>query len=245
MASQSNPDEDRREAEDLHYRQMYTEIKARAQTVLAAYRAAGIAEQIYHDSMSDIDVWAADYFRKHGHYGIKETAWIEKTLTLKVFKLGRLQFEQLENDSVAALIAVTGGGKNPLVLDTHIQAGAALDEAACEASYRAAAGFYAQRGAVFTNILFVCNSWLLNPHLHALLPANSNILNFQKKYTLLSHDDANRQMEERVFGEVLQNPADYPENTTLQKKLKLALLHGQTFGTAKGFFIQAVSHSPR
>jgi hypothetical protein len=225
------------ESEDQRCRRMYHELKARAKDTWKRYQEAGIADSVYHDSMSDIAVWAEDYHRKHGHYGIKEVAWIEKSLAMKVFKLGRLQFERLEDEAAATLVRQVHTGDGTLVLNTHIQAGTALDEAACEASYQAAAPFYAERGFVFKQILFVCDSWLLNPLLRDLLPEDSNIIRFQRKYAILSQDNASRQMEERVFGSRKDDPAEYPEDTTLKRKLKAALIQGRTAGTCKGFFI--------
>ena len=46
--------------------------------------------------------------------------------------------------------------------------------------------------------------------------------------------DDGRQAEERVFGEIRQNPATYPEHTILQKRMKAHLLAGHTIGMGSG-----------
>ena len=46
--------------------------------------------------------------------------------------------------------------------------------------------------------------------------------------------DQERQAEERVFGHLEENPAAYPEGTSLQKKMKAALLAGKCFGMGRG-----------
>ncbi len=222
--------------DDLYCRRMYTELKARARAAHAAFRAAGIPDPVYHDTIGDIDVWAEDYFRQHGHYGIKEVAWIEKSLAMKVFKLGRLQFERLDGEAASAWITAAQGNGTSLVLSTHVQAGTPLDPGACEESYQAAWPFYTALGFAFDAILFVCESWLLNPLLHELLPPGSNILAFQGKYTILSHHPGNRQMEQRVFGTLMDNPSDYPDDNRLRRHLRKALLAGRPAGTCKGCF---------
>ncbi len=225
--------------DDQRFRLMYGVLKARAIAARTSFLEAGIPEQVYLDTMSDLDVWAEDYFREHGHYGIREVAWIEKALNMQVFKLGRLQFEHLDPQAAAEWIRDAGcEPAGTLVLNTHIQAGAPLDGRACEESYAMAGPFYAARGVVFSRILFVCQSWLLNPLLHRLLPADCNILAFHKQYTLLSCDHTSHQMEERVFGGMRADPATYPEDTTLRRRLKAALMAGQPAGTGKGYFIR-------
>ena len=46
--------------------------------------------------------------------------------------------------------------------------------------------------------------------------------------------DEERQAEERVFGSLAEDPATYPEETSLQRKMKMALLEGKHFGMGCG-----------
>ncbi|MGB5822806.1 MAG: acyltransferase domain-containing protein [Proteocatella sp.] len=225
------------EDKDKYYQMMYVESKRRAEETLAKYKLEEISEQIYYDTMSDIDVWAEAYKKTNGHYGIKEVKWIEKSLEMKVFKLGRLQFELLEGEPAQQIIQESGLGGELLVLDTHIQSGAPLEEGQCEKSYNMAAEFYSERGYKFSDILFTCDSWLLNPKLKNMLDPGSNIIGFQNKYTIISEKPLNRQMEERVFGELKYNPVYYQEKNSLQKNLKKALLKGEKLGTARGTYL--------
>jgi len=224
------------EDKDKYYQMMYVESKRRSEDTLAKYRLEEISEQIYYDTMSDIDIWAEDYKKTNGHYGIKEIKWIEKSLEMKIFKLGRLQFEVLEGESAQQIIRKSGLDGEFLVLDTHIQSGTSLYEEKCDESYDMAVKFYLERGYKFSNILFTCDSWLLNPQLKNMLSMESNIIKFQNRYTLISHDSESRQMEERVFGELKYNPVYYQEKTSLQKNLKKALFKGEKLGTARGIY---------
>ncbi len=68
-----------------------------------------------------------------------------------------------------------------------------------------------------------------------------SIRNFQNTYKTISTDIENRQMEERVFCTIEENPERYIATTNLQKNLKQALIQGERFGTAKGSFVYKIA----
>lgn len=195
------------------------------------YDALGIPEQVFWDGMKDITIWAEDYYDKCGVPGFVEWGWVAATLSLKVFRLGRLQFEamQLEN-------AIVCNGhtypKGTAVLNVHIPAGQPLDIADVHASMDYAPEFFKEYFNK-TSILFICHSWLLSPQLKELLPENSRIIRFQNLFSVYEVDQE-RQAEERVFGRIEENPETYPEKTSLQKKMKASLLAGKSFGMGQG-----------
>lgn len=82
-----------------------------------------------------------------------------------------------------------------------------------------------------------CNFWLLSPTLKELLPEESHILQFQKSFriTPLGKSDCYRLW-------VFKNPnlpvQEFPENTSLQRRLKAYLLDGGAFLDAEGILIQ-------
>lgn len=231
-------------SEEAYHQQFYHEAKAKARALHDTFKEAGIPDEIYYDSMSDIEVWAENYYRKHGKWGLSEIDWINKVLSMKVFKLGRLQFEPLAGEPSHEILHLARcPAPGTLVLNTHIQAGASLDPLACQASYAMAGPFFLSRGLNFSRILFYCDSWLLHPLLIAILPSSSNIIKFQKPYTIVSTNPNSRHMELRVFGELRDRPEDYPEQSSLQRALKKALTEGMPAGTAKGYFVQAMPSS--
>lgn len=213
------------------YECMYEAIRSLALDTLERYREQGIDEEIYYETMSDIDVWANDYFRRHGRYGIKEFEWVEKSIDMKLFKLGRLQFEKLEDEESKKTL---GLGSEAVLVGVHIQEGGPLDHEKCMESYAWAKSFYLV--GTEGELVFVCDSWLLNPKLKSLLGEESNIVKFQSQYEIISENGESRQMESRVFGCVEENPENYIATTSLQRKLKEALKRGERFGTAKGIY---------
>ena len=195
------------------------------------YDAIGIPERVFWDGMRDIAIWAEDYYDKHGVPGFAEWGWVAATLSLKVFRLGRLQFEPMELEAAI----VCNGHTYPegtMVLNVHIPAGEPLDVAEVRTAMECAPEFfkmYFQK----TCTLFICHSWLLSPQLKELLQEDSRILQFQNLFSVYEVDQE-RQAEERVFGYIEENPDAYPERTSLQKKMKASILAGKSFGMGRG-----------
>jgi hypothetical protein len=142
-----------------------------------AARAWFVAEGIDADIA---DASLADLTPKLRDYGVAATGvdWLAKVVTCGVFVLGRLQFEP-----AGAVTAVNGGAWN-----THIPEAGPLDPAACDASFARAVAFFRARGDE-TTTAFECHSWLLDPQLAEYLPAESNILRFQRRFTLTDTDE--------------------------------------------------------
>lgn len=195
------------------------------------YDAVGIPEQVFWDGMRDITIWAEDYHDKHGVPGFAEWGWVATTLSLKVFRLGRLQFEPMQLDTAI----VCDGHTYPegtMVLNVHIPAGQPLDIAEVRAAMDYAPKFFKMHFQK-TCTLFICHSWLLSPQLKELLQEDSRILQFQNLFSVYEVDQE-RQAEERVFGFLTDDPKTYPEATSLQKKMKASLLAGKSFGMGRG-----------
>lgn len=198
-----------------------------AEETRTRYDALGIPEAVFGDGLRDLGIWARDYQSRHRRPGFAEWEWVANTLRLKVFRLGRLQFEPsvLEAD-------IPGYPAGTPVLEVHIPAEEPLDPDAVAASLEAAPRFFE---TCFHRqfSLFRCHSWLLSPQLKELLPENARIIRFQNLFTVYAQDPE-RQAEERVFGFLAEDPADYPENTALQRSLKEALLAGTSVNMGLG-----------
>ena len=192
------------------------------------YVEQGISEQVFDDTFRDIAIWAEDFFQKNGYYGIDQIYWIGQSVRMKLFRLGRLQFEpvDLEQDICLDGCTIAAGAK---VLNVHIAADGPLLLDDCLDSLQQARDFFNMPQA-----RFICDSWLLAPALEEMLPESSNIIRFQKLFRIISVHHRFRQAEQRVFGRILDDPALYPEETVLQRKLKAALLDGNEPGIGFG-----------
>lgn len=192
------------------------------------YVEQGIPEQVFNDTFRDVSIWCEDFYRKNGYYGIDQIYWIGQSVRMKLFRLGRLQFEpvDLEQDINLDGRTLAAGTK---VLNVHIAADGPLLLDDCLDSLQQARDFFHMPQAVF-----VCDSWLLAPALKEMLPESSNIIRFQNLFRIVSVHHRFRQAEQRVFGCVLETPADYLEKTSLQKALKEYLIAGKEPGIGFG-----------
>jgi hypothetical protein len=166
------------------------------------FQARQISDQIYFNTFRDFTVWYRSYFRKTGRPGLTEEKWLALPLKLKIFRLGRLQFEP---DGAAIHVHIPEDGK--------------LTPDACSDAFRQADAFFDQSYTQYD-----CESWLLSPALKELLPPESNILQFQRRFEIQQTIYPFRQAEERIFGKVLKNPKLYPERTALQRSAKAYVL---------------------
>ena len=214
------------------YRKLFLYLFVRfAADAYAEYRIRGIGDDVYFDTFRDIQIWCMNCVRDYGEFGIEEYGWLQEHVQLRLFRLGRLQFQPI----VFGRELEVGGTKidrERLVLNVHIPEGEPLDDGLAAVSFARARAFF--RGI---DPIFVCHSWLLFPQLDEVLPPDSNIMRFQKRFAVVEVDPDDRQAEQRIFHKVLENPAAYAEDTSLRRKAKAYLLAGRKLGSGYGIRI--------
>lgn len=140
-----------------------------------------------------------------------------------LYPLGRLTFERIEP-------AMDGADFPPLppgtcAIGTHIPDGSPLDPQACDESFARASQFltrhFRDRPAAF-----ICHSWLLDPQVAEYLSAESNLVRFQRRFTLAPNefDPSDSAILGFVFERRNDGPdvpenvlAELPQDTTLQR----------------------------
>ena len=198
--------------------------------VYEEYQNKGILDKVFDDTFYDITIWCEECFRKYGFYGIEEAQWVANSIQMKLFCLGRLQFEPhiLEKAIDEDRVKLPKGSK---VLNVHIPAGEKMDYEACIESFKAAEEFFGD-----TYEAYMCDSWLLSPVLKEFLPKTSNIIRFQNLFHVFEMNYDFPQGEERIFKDVRTDKENYPENSSLQKKAKEYVLSGKDLGIGVGAF---------
>ena len=196
------------------------------------YQKKGYGDKIFDQTFYDITIWCRECNRKHGVYGLEELEWLSLSVKRKLFRLGRLQFEPgvTEKEMKGERQAILAGTK---VLNVHIPAGEPLIYEECRKSFGQAAEFFGKEYQVY-----VCDSWLLSPHLKEILPETSNIIRFQNLFEVTEVGYDSQQPEMRIFGEVLADCRLYPEDTSLRKGAKEYMLSGRKLGTGAGFYMR-------
>lgn len=135
----------------------------------AHWRGLGLPQEVRLDTVAEIPRQIDKTKRVTGAFGFDDFGWVEVVWRGGFAKVGRLQFELIRD----------GDG---VVLNTHIPAGGALAPEAVTASLRAGRdlmGALFPRWAPFATA--VCDSWLLDPQLSAIVPG-SNIARFGARW---------------------------------------------------------------
>lgn len=145
----------------------------RCEAFSRACRKKGIPEEIVTDTLSDIALWADTHKALTGEAGLSETEWLERHLSGRLYKLGRLQFCMAQD-----------------VLEVHIPSGGALSAAACDASFRASKAFFKTYFPDFSYRAYTCHSWLLDDTLREFLKPDANILQFASRFTEVSREES-------------------------------------------------------
>lgn len=187
------------------------------------YKEKGISEKIFLDTMSDIRIWTENFYQDYGVWGVEEVNWLSLHLCLKVFRLGRLQFEfsvYHDQNEFEKLEDVTDKIKDgDLVLEVHIPQGDKLLLEACNQSFDQANEFFSKYYPEFNYLGYFCHSWLLSPYFKEVLSNSSNIIKFQNLFTIVYLDIDSEQYKERIFGRNYKEMKEYPCQTTLQKSV--------------------------
>ena len=191
-----------------------------ASELYEVYQEKGIEETVFWDTFYDLTLWCQNCYRDYGEYGIQEYQWIPLHLELRIFRFGRLQFELVQLGN-----SISDG--NPFV-NIHIPQGESLDMESCRKSFERAFEIYGK------NIMYQCDSWLLNPVLQEMLNKDSNIIKFQKLFEESAYNPEERQAEERIFDRVEEDANKYPEKTSLQRAAKKYLINGGKMGNVIG-----------
>lgn len=201
------------------------------------YAEKGIDDTIFVTSMTDLKwkLWECKMLK--GVYGTCVGTWYGLFFGMKMFGMGRLQYEirrfrrtyekdgkRLEPDS--------------LVLGVHIpRTLTPFSKENCDESFAMAKAFFEGRLGE-APLAFVCNSWLLYPENENILHEKSNIRKFMARFDITERTDVEDYDEmPSIFDmEYTGNIEDFPENSFLQKAYKDHLRRGGKHGRGFGVF---------
>ena len=186
------------------------------------YRRLGISEEIYVDTMGAFSRFVREHMESYGRYGFDRGSWTPRQVSAKLFRIGQMEYEltTLNGSPIVSLHIPTDVDLRPEILRPSMKEGLAE-------LYRI---FPEYEGKPV-----YCHSWIISPMLRDYLPETSNILRFQEMFDL----DEETTPGNGVLLWVFKNPKlpveEFPENTSLQRKLKRFLLDGGQFLEGRGF----------
>lgn len=190
----------------------------------AEFDRLGIPEEIYYDTMSCFSRYVRENLVSYGSYSFDRGFWTVRHISCKLFRIGQLEYELTTLDGVPAI-------------SIHIPTDVKLHMPLLRDSCLEARKLIARVFPDYADAFLFCHSWLLSPTLQELLPPDSNILKFQQSFqTTILPDPADGYLL-WVFKNPNLPPEQYPENTSLQRRLKAHLLGGGTVANARGILI--------
>ena len=193
----------------------------------------GLPEDVSWDSLACLGSAMTAARRLSGRPGLDGVWSLPLAFRGALYPLGRLTFERIAP-------APDGADFPPLppgtcAIGTHIPDTGPLDPQACDASFAQARDFLAHHFAD-RPAAFICHSWLLDPQLAEYLPAESNLVRFQRRFTLKPNQFERNHNEilQYVFGQQNQGPdvpedvlTELPQDTTLQRAYVTHLRSGR------------------
>lgn len=190
------------------------------------YDALGIPEDIYYGTFACFSRFVREHRESFGTYGFDRGFWTVRQVSCKLLRIGELEYERIRQEG------------RP-VISLHIPSDARLDLAALRASWERARALLDRAFPEYAGAEMYCHSWLLSPTLKELLPEGSRILGFQRSFHVMPLEKDNREYLQWVFKKRELSPEDYPEDTSLQRKIKALVLKGGTLTDAKGYLVSS------
>ena len=132
------------------------------------------------------------------------------------------------------------------MVEVHIpgrSSGGALIWDDCLASYAQALEFFPRQYPEKNFTSFTCWSWLLDPSLPTILPAESNIVKFQSPFHLLPVVGSDGQCRDLAFGDPSVDLAGFTPKTSLQRAIVDFVRAGNRMRSAAGFITIEEMHA--
>lgn len=211
-----------------------------SRTLRSRLLGIGLSRRVVAGTLADVLWKTRECERLHGVVGTEHWSWYVRFLELRLFGVGRLQFElkaydgePYEKDGKR----LTAGER---VLAVHIpDSGTPLEERLCNAAYRDAKKIFTMLLGV-SDIPFVCSSWLLYPKNRDFLDPKSNIVKFMSRYDTVKVENYRKDRNAAIpylFGAKMSTPTEeLAEKTSLQRAYKAHLLEGGRMGYGTGIF---------
>lgn len=204
--------------------------------LLALYQNHGIDEAIMWDTLIDLRCKLIENHDVEGIWGTEVVAWYQRVFTLRILKLGRLEYEPMNYrwDTPYGNVC-----KDQPVLNIHIPSCGSLPADGVMDSLKLAYAFFGGKGG--KPMPFICASWMLYPPMcEQVFPEGSNLDRFYRLFQVAEQyaDPSNKHFW-RVFGiyygpEALEHA---PADTTLRRNLLSWMRQGNDMGIGRGAFL--------
>ena len=198
----------------------------------------GIPDDVSWATLSDLGAHMTIYQRANGVGGLSSQNWLTLHFRGAIYQLGRLQFNfgriRYDPDVITSIGAPFQQG-DP-ALGVHIPESGPLSPGACADSFAQARAFFPRHFPESPYRVATCGSWLLDEQLAEYLPADSNILQFQRWFQLVP---GGRVCDNEIIWFVFRSrnaPLDeLPQRTTLERAIVAHLRAGRHWLARSGW----------
>ena len=185
------------------------------------YAASGLPEDVYIATMRCFSRFIRETARRTGRFAFDRGSWTWRQTAMTLFRVGELEYE------LRSL-----GGED--VVSLHIPSDADLSPEAVDSSLARAKKLLSGRFGGGRRV--TCNSWLLSPALVPLLPEDSNILAFRRRFDMTAWDENAADFIQWLYEAPEDTPVSrLPGRTSLQRGVRQLLLSGGKVGSARGW----------
>lgn len=168
-----------------------------------------------------------------GDGGLRTSGWLTLHFRGSLYELGRLQFNR--GEATRARVVDLPGESEP-ALGIHIPESGPLTPEACGDSLAEAQAFFGRHFLETPPRVGVCRSWLLDPQLAEYLGPESNIMRFQRRFTLFGDgDEGDADVLRFVFHRVAPQIDDLPRRTSLERAIVAHLRAGRHWRNQTGW----------
>lgn len=211
------------------------------------HRRHGVPDAVSWETLSAVGLSIAAYRRDHGHTGFVPSGWLALHLRGGVYTIGRLQYTPFLLCTEPggprfwyddATLAKLGAGFQPgdPSLGIHIPGGGPLTPESCDQSIATARGAFASYFNGPQCRVAVCTSWLLDEQLAEYLPAASNLVRFQRRFTMVPGAAvADADVRANVFGVYDADTALRTPRTSLERAVVEHLSRGRHWRMRTGW----------
>jgi hypothetical protein len=208
--------------------------------VRAFHARRGIPADVTRATLADVGRSVAVNRFRHGVAGVRPPVWLTLHVTGALYQLGRLQFERAcagTRTSAALRDAGIPTHRGDPVLAVHIPGFyGRLTPDACADAFARAREFFPRHFPDERYEIAVCRSWLLDAQLADYLPAESNIVAFQRLFhQSYLPDDDDEDIMWFVFGNIGTPLNERPRRTALQRAVLDHLAAGKHWRGGAGW----------
>lgn len=209
-----------------------------SEKLLGEYRKNNIPDVMFYELMCDLNYKLIECKKLHNIWGTFTFSWFSYHINLKIFSLGRFQYEITKFWKDEYTYKNFTLKKDDKVYSIHIPSSGKLDKETRLISYKKAYEFFGYKDKEIMPI--VCNTWLLFPDMDKIYDKDSNLMAFYNDFDIMSNVIFDNAFPDawRVFYKHFEGDADaLPGDTSLQRNIKDWLKKGNKIGTGLGVIL--------